>query len=101
VTASFVTNVIELTQDALMTISGNLGEEVPAVTLRFFKPSKSFYNRLMNQWFRMLPRLRKMAPANRSGFARPLLIRSFGDSWKEEFTKPLDFFLNVLLSEEQ
>jgi len=61
VSASFVTNVIELTKDALEKIKQNdstLSQEEQQQTydmnLRFIKPSQKFYNEVMSAWFKYL-----------------------------------------------
>jgi hypothetical protein len=63
VSATFVTNVIELTNDALEKISSNeqallidednLGQTYN-MNLRFIKPSHNFYNEVMSNWFKYL-----------------------------------------------
>ncbi len=54
VTASFVTIVIELAQDAVETISKSQGDPL-SVNLRFLKPSKRFYKKLICLFFKYLP----------------------------------------------
>lgn len=61
VSASFVTNVIELTKEALEKIAQNdktLSQEEQNQTydmnLRFIKPSHNFYNEVMSNWFKYL-----------------------------------------------
>jgi hypothetical protein len=63
ISATFVTNVIELTNDALEKISlneqallideDNLGQTFN-MNLRFIKPSHNFYNEVMSNWFKYL-----------------------------------------------
>jgi len=57
VTASFVTVMIELEQEAVETISKQSGENV-SMNLRFLKPSKQFYKKLVCYWFKFLPQLK-------------------------------------------
>jgi hypothetical protein len=66
VSATFVTNVIELTSDALDKISPNekailvnsenneQTSESYNMNLRFIKPSHNFYNEVMSNWFKYL-----------------------------------------------
>lgn len=56
VSASFVTNVIELTHDALQSLTPSIIESCESVdmNLRFIKPSQTFYNQVMSLWFKFL-----------------------------------------------
>lgn len=76
VTACFVTNVIELTKDALDKIAPNQQLAVPiseeqqlmvaswGMNLRFIKPSHSFYNEVMSNWFKYLHILEQQREEN-------------------------------------
>ena len=66
----FVTNVIEITKDALQTLQrqevigvdaqaqdsklGGSSDQTLEMNLRFIKPSHNFYNHVMSQWFKFL-----------------------------------------------
>lgn len=61
VSASFVTNVIELTKEAFEAVKASdksLTEEEKQqevdMSLRFIKPSHNFYNKVMSTWFKYL-----------------------------------------------
>ena len=71
ISAAFVTNVIELTNDALRMISNQSGDpddpdnlflitddseqcQKLDLNLRFIKPSQSFYSHVMSLWFKYL-----------------------------------------------
>ncbi len=59
VTSYFATNVIELTSDALKTITKEdilVEGEYSAldISLRFIKPSRVFYNSVMSSWLKFL-----------------------------------------------
>jgi len=57
-----VTNVIELTNDALKSISnGDLPVSEQEMNLRFIKPSQTFYNQIMSLWFKYLYQLQERA----------------------------------------
>jgi len=50
VTSSFATNLVELSEGALLRISQNKDEPKEKYNMRFIMPSKKFYNLLMSVW---------------------------------------------------
>jgi hypothetical protein len=61
VSATFVTNVIELTKEALeklqqndKTLTAEEQKETYDMNLRFIKPSHKFYNEVMCSWFKFI-----------------------------------------------
>jgi hypothetical protein len=83
VTSSFATNVIELTSDALRTITKEEalveGDSVAMdINLRFIKPSKVFYNSVMLSWLKFLKSLEEEGTINNS--ERVLNFHSYAKS---------------------
>ena len=55
ISASFVTNVIEVTKDALQALEKNqVTQSEYNMNLLFIKPSHKFYNEIMSHWFKFL-----------------------------------------------
>jgi hypothetical protein len=123
VTACFVTNVIELTKDALDKIAPNQQLAVPiseeqqqmvsswGMNLRFIKPSHNFYNEVMSNWFKYLHILEQQREENNlplewkpielqqsfMGFCISLLKTA--GSWQESMKRPLEFYSFIIAKE--
>ncbi|CDW86377.1 UNKNOWN [Stylonychia lemnae] len=120
VSATFVTNVIELTNDALEKISQNEKallineadlDQTYNVNLRFIKPSHNFYNEVMSNWFKYLyiiEEQRENLPQNQQWNASELvkgfigfsiqLMKNSG-SWQEQVIRPLEYYAHIIIKE--
>mmetsp|Transcript_35806 Transcript_35806/g.34840 ORF Transcript_35806/g.34840 Transcript_35806/m.34840 type:complete len:234 (+) Transcript_35806:1320-2021(+) len=113
-TASFITNGIELTQDAFKKIQGKgefqyliEGEET-GMSLRFIKPSKTFYNNQMSNWliFSVLLKEHRNSSSqlSQTGIRKSFYNYSVGTmkkkgQWKDYYMKSVDKFADILSRE--
>ena len=119
VSASFVTNVIELTKEALekikqhdQTLSLEEQSQTYDMNLRFIKPSQKFYNEVMSAWFKYLHLLLEQREEKQSlsqpwmpsdivqdfmAFAKKQLKAQ--GLWSESMIRPLDVSCHIIVKE--
>jgi len=121
VSATFVTNVIELTSDALDKISPNekailidkdaQTSESYDMNLRFIKPSHNFYNEVMSNWFKYLYIIeeQKESQNDNSQWVPSELVKGFigfniqlmktHRTWQDQNMRPLEYYAHIIVKE--
>ena len=99
---NFVTNEYELTEDVMSALTTKDNPDEPFdMSLRFIKPSKRFYSRLMNLWFKYIIDINSTTRDQWIESYTALIKRDFekmGD-WDETFSKPIAAFVTMVVTE--
>lgn len=96
VTSNFVTSTIELPQKAVEKLEAKTEQAGDTPSLRFIKPSRDFYNKLVGVWLKFdSSTLEKLSPSDFVQTSRTQL----GSIWSENLIKPTESFFKAAKQE--
>jgi len=106
ITRTFVTNILEVNSKALKQLQEGkecivdsledktiVNRASEAINLRFIKPSKEFYNRLMSLWLKF--DTKQISNISSQDYL-DVVKNTLGETWDSNLTKPTENFFNTV-----